>query len=262
MNNWGMFQMVLWSDAANGPVVYEFDPAGVLKAFQIANNKLNSTILSQYTPPSSFIYAGLSLSANGGQNGIVWLVTGNTDLDPQPATLHAWTRTTSLRSSGTAITNATRDQPGVFAQICTAHCGERTRLCPHALECRGGVWVIGRRPATARPLISSIVNGASFLEGAVSPGELVTIFGANLGPTPASQAQVSSGSVTNTAGSTQVLIGGTPAPILYASATQINTMVPSELEDVPRKFRCKIKGKLRHRPRLRFKLLRPPVFDG
>jgi len=54
----------------------------------------------------------------------------------------------------------------------------------------------------------------------------VTIFGADLGPASASQAQVTGGSVPNTAGSTQVLIGGTAAPILYASATQINTIVP------------------------------------
>jgi hypothetical protein len=69
--------MVLWNNPSSGPMVYEYDPAGSLKAFQIVNNQINSTILSQYTPPVASLYAGLSLSANGGQNGIVWLVTGN-----------------------------------------------------------------------------------------------------------------------------------------------------------------------------------------
>ena len=26
VNTWGLFDMVLWSDAANGPVVYEYEP--------------------------------------------------------------------------------------------------------------------------------------------------------------------------------------------------------------------------------------------
>ncbi len=89
VNAWGLFEMVLWNDAANGPIVYEFDPGGALKAFQIVNNQINSTILSEYTPANSSLYAGLSLSANGGQNGIVWLTTGNYNVDDVPGTLHA-----------------------------------------------------------------------------------------------------------------------------------------------------------------------------
>jgi uncharacterized protein (TIGR03437 family) len=226
VNAWGLFQMVLWSDAANGPVVYEFDPTGVLKAFQIANNQLNSTILSEYTPSSTSLYAGLSLSANAGQNGIVWLVTGNTDLDPQPATLYALDANNLANELWNSDTNAARDQPGVFTKFAPPTVVNGRVYLPTLSNAVVVYGPLGGASTQGPAVISSIVNSASFLEGAVSPGELVTIFGANLGPASASQAQLSGGSVTKTAGSTQVLIGGTASPILYASSTQINTVVP------------------------------------
>ena len=80
--------------------------------------------------------------------------------------------------------------------------------------------------APASPAISSVVNSASFLQGAVSPGELVTIFGANLGPPSEAQGDLDGDLVADTIEDTQVLIGGTASPILFASSSQINTVVP------------------------------------
>jgi uncharacterized protein (TIGR03437 family) len=78
----------------------------------------------------------------------------------------------------------------------------------------------------ASPAISSIVNSASFLEGPVSPGELVTIFGANLGPTSQGPGTLNGDSLSKTINGTQVLFGGIPAPLLFASSSQINAIVP------------------------------------
>src|ERR1035437_248802 len=58
-------------------------------------------------------------------------------------------------------------------------------------------------------------------------GQLISIYGTQLGPTPAAGAQVNSnGVVTNSNGGTQVLFDGIAAPILYTSATQVNTAIP------------------------------------
>jgi uncharacterized protein (TIGR03437 family) len=72
--------------------------------------------------------------------------------------------------------------------------------------------------------ISGLINSASFTGGAVAPGELVTIQGIMLGP----QAGVSfsTNPVATVLGGTQVFFGASPAPILYASLTQINAVVP------------------------------------
>ena len=60
--------------------------------------------------------------------------------------------------------------------------------------------------AAPAPQISAVANAATFATGPISPGEIVTIFGANL-----------TGTVT---------FDGTPAPTIYASATQVNVSVP------------------------------------
>ncbi len=80
------------------------------------------------------------------------------------------------------------------------------------------------------PAVTSIENAASLIAGAVAPGEIVSIFGTNLGPsTPASFQLTSAGKVPTTIGTTQVFFNGTAAPLLYVSATQINAIVPYEI---------------------------------
>ncbi len=77
----------------------------------------------------------------------------------------------------------------------------------------------------------SVVNGASFQSGQIAPGELITIFGSALGPTSPVGLQLTPDgqSVTTSLGGTQVLFDGVPAPLTYASATQVNAIVPFEL---------------------------------
>lgn len=81
---------------------------------------------------------------------------------------------------------------------------------------------------TPRPSIGSIVNGASFAAGAVAPGQMFTIFGANLGPTTLtfhddlSWNQRFIGAVNGT----EVLFDGIPAPMVYTSGGQITGVVP------------------------------------
>lgn len=58
---------------------------------------------------------------------------------------------------------------------------------------------------------SGIVNGASFLPGPVSPGEVVTLFG-SIWTTPV------------------ILFNGVPAPVIYAGPNQVNVVVPFGLD--------------------------------
>jgi len=80
------------------------------------------------------------------------------------------------------------------------------------------------------PTMASIANAASLRPGTVSPGEIVTIFGYDAGPTsPASFQLDDSGNVPRTLAGTRVLFDGVPAPILYSSASQVNAVVPYEI---------------------------------
>jgi uncharacterized protein (TIGR03437 family) len=227
VNTWGLFTMALWNSAPGGPLVYEFDPDVALKAFQIVDNKINSTIISQFTPQYSSAYVGLSVSANGGQNGIVWLTTGDYSVDGVPGILHALDATNLATELWNSDTNIARDAPGAFAKFVGPTVANGRVYVP---TFSNAVTVYGQLTGTtggaATPVISSVVNSASFLDGAVAPGELVTIFGANLGPTSEEQGQVNGSYVADTIQETQVSIGGVTAPLLFASSTQINTVVP------------------------------------
>jgi uncharacterized protein (TIGR03437 family) len=101
-----------------------------------------------------------------------------------------------------------------------------------------GVSVTVIQPALATaplPPIKSVVNAASFIGGPVSPGEMVTIFGTGIGPATAAYATAdpSTGKLATTIGGVQVLFNGTPAPMIYASSTQLSAVVPYEMALIP-----------------------------
>jgi uncharacterized protein (TIGR03437 family) len=79
-----------------------------------------------------------------------------------------------------------------------------------------------------------VVNAASYISGPVSPGELVTIFGSGIGPSAAAGAVTdpATGKLATTIGGVQVLFNGTPAPMIYASSTQVSAVAPYEMAAV------------------------------
>ncbi|HEU0142011.1 MAG TPA: IPT/TIG domain-containing protein [Bryobacteraceae bacterium] len=93
----------------------------------------------------------------------------------------------------------------------------------------GGTAITELSVSDARQVaVKSVVNSASQSEGRIAPGELISIYGTGMGPqTGASFAldPVSGKANTSLAG-TEVYINGLAAPILYASDTQVNAIVP------------------------------------
>lgn len=80
------------------------------------------------------------------------------------------------------------------------------------------------------PLITAVVNSASYQQGTLAPGDVTAIFGLGLGPaalvifdptTPPIPATLPAA-----APSTSVTVNGTSAPVLYTSATTIGIIVP------------------------------------
>jgi uncharacterized protein (TIGR03437 family) len=76
------------------------------------------------------------------------------------------------------------------------------------------------------PVITSVTNAASGVSGNLAPGEMITIKGVGLGPAVGVQFSLNAaGRVDTTLAGVQVLVGGFPAAITYASATQVNAIV-------------------------------------
>jgi uncharacterized protein (TIGR03437 family) len=83
--------------------------------------------------------------------------------------------------------------------------------------------------AVGGPVISlaGVVNSASYAGEVVAPGELITIFGTTVGPSDAAGLQLDgNGNVATVLAGVQVLFDGLPAPMIYASSTQISAIVP------------------------------------
>jgi uncharacterized protein (TIGR03437 family) len=80
----------------------------------------------------------------------------------------------------------------------------------------------------------TIQNGATFIEGAVAPGEIVTLRGAGIGPEKGASGQIGSdGKVSTKLAGVQVLFDEYPAPLLYVQSQQINAIVPWEVANLP-----------------------------
>ncbi len=78
--------------------------------------------------------------------------------------------------------------------------------------------------------INIIANGASFVSGAIAPGELVVIGGSGLGPpTLVPAAPAADGSYRSQLAGATVRVNGIAAPLVYASANAVAAIVPSSV---------------------------------
>ena len=77
----------------------------------------------------------------------------------------------------------------------------------------------------------SVTNAASFAPGAVAPGELISIFGLDLGPETfvTSPGFGADGRLPTSLAGVQVTFDGRPAPLFFVSANQINLQTPYEV---------------------------------
>lgn len=99
----------------------------------------------------------------------------------------------------------------------------------------GNIFAAGQSFAIAQaaaPILrisaAGIVNAASSQAGPVAPGEIVTIYGSGIGPSVPQQLQLTADRQrisTGVAGA-RVFFDGTAAPVLYASSSQVNVIVP------------------------------------
>jgi uncharacterized protein (TIGR03437 family) len=76
------------------------------------------------------------------------------------------------------------------------------------------------------PTVAAVESAANYRGDAVAPGEIVSIFGANMGPSKIVTLQLSGGYVANLLSGTQVLFDGVPAPIVFTLDKQVSAVVP------------------------------------
>ena len=90
-------------------------------------------------------------------------------------------------------------------------------------------------PPAPQISIAGVANAASFRpvteQGGISPGQLLTLFGQNMGPVALAGLRLdSNGLVANTLVGTRVLFDGIAAPLIYTSAGQLTAVVPYSVD--------------------------------
>lgn len=115
--------------------------------------------------------------------------------------------------------------------------GDRdVKLDPHGAIIAAGSsgYVMSMHDFRVLPPILGVGNAANgSVDNALAPGELVSIYGTGIGPSTAVTAQPDSGKYPTSLGNVQVLFNDTPAPLTYASTTQINAVDSADLLDAP-----------------------------
>lgn len=82
-------------------------------------------------------------------------------------------------------------------------------------------------PPEIKPPPLVLVNAASLAQGAVAPGESVTLYGVGLGPESGTAGTLdAAGLLSNLVAGVEVRFDGVPAPLFYVQAGQINAQVP------------------------------------
>ena len=97
----------------------------------------------------------------------------------------------------------------------------------------GASWEPAGATATGTPVVfqGGIVGGADFSGGGIAPGEIVSIFGAHMGPAVGKTTDFDeeTGRLPTTFMGTTVFFDDIPAPLFFVRANQINAQVPFEV---------------------------------
>ena len=224
-----MFNFAVW-DTTGGATVFAQEPWFSLKALRLTDGQIDPTPLSEFTPPAETLYSGIAVSANGNDqaSGILWVTVGNFDVSGVPGTLHALNASDLSVELWNSDMVPDRDTLGRFAKFIppvVANGRVYIATFSNALAIYG--LLADSQNDTPAPQVTSVVNGASYLGGAVAPGEVVALFGSALGPAESAGTQLDdNGNVSSYLADTQVFFDGVSAPLLYVSATQIVAVVP------------------------------------
>ncbi|HZT31714.1 MAG TPA: IPT/TIG domain-containing protein [Bryobacteraceae bacterium] len=228
----GIFNFAVWN-RADATYVYVQEQAGVLKGYRIVNGSFETAPFSQSIARADIPRIGIAVSAAGGQDGtgIVWETTGDHTIASVPGTLHAFDASDLTNQLWTSEDNPGRDRLGGFVKFVSPTVANGRVYTP---TLSNQLVVYGLLPAggvgTAAPAVTSVANGASSVQGAISPAEVVMITGSGFGPTDQASAQVNgAGLVATELAATQVLFDGIPAPILWVGPNQVSAITPLAL---------------------------------
>jgi uncharacterized protein (TIGR03437 family) len=222
-----IFNFAVWSLGGSASV-YTQGEGEPVKCYQVTGNIVDPTPVSTALNAIPYGRIGMTISANGVQegSGILWETTGDY-FAGTAGTLHAYDASNLANELWNSDMNSARDQMSSISKFVSPTVANGKVYVPGNSNVVT-VYGLFSPPAGGgtSPSIANVANAASYFH-AVSPGALVAVFGTNLGPvTPAGLQLDASGSVATSIAGTQVLFDGVASPLIFASASQVNAVVP------------------------------------
>jgi uncharacterized protein (TIGR03437 family) len=236
-----IFTFAVWG-RGDGSYVYVREQDGSLNSFRIVGGTFQTGKVSSSGPIAGAARIGMALSANGSLDGtgILWVTSGAYQEPSQPGILHAFDASnlaTELWNSGLAPQDSLN---GFIKFVSPTVANGKVYAASSA-----SVVVYGLLAGSGqtRPAIAAAGNAASYDRSAVSPGEVIAIFGSNLGPASGMGLQLDSfGNVASLLSGTQVQFDGLAAPMVYAGAGQVNVIVPFGLSSTASQVQVLYRG--------------------
>lgn len=232
------------SGATQGTVTVSVNPAGLQVGSQTGTVRIRPTGGNPVDIPVTLTVSSPAISVDATE--LIFTYQAGASSNPAPKTVQV---NGGSSASFTAQANSTGNWLSVSPTSGTANPATLTvSVNPASLTpgttYRGTVVVSGAggtggsatidvslRVQAPAPTIAQVVNAASYSVGFVAPGEIVSLFGTNLGPTtPVGLSLDATGKVATTAGGVKVFFSGFEAPITFASANQVNVVVPYEVK--------------------------------
>ena len=223
------------------------DPTGVGDFVFRINSKGNEIV---YFNDADILFGARAIAADA--SGNVYLV-GYSDAT-FPATPGAYQTTYDGGSGNSEAVAMKLDAAGntVWATFVGRQGDRNSQNAAISLDNAGNVWLTGTGPYEYLPLLHlagpaglitsltpakpvaprvfSVLNAAA---GQVTrwfaPGEIVSLYGTGLGPATPIAATPQNGAFPTSVAGVQVLVNGTPIPLLYVSGSQINAEIPSSV---------------------------------
>jgi uncharacterized protein (TIGR03437 family) len=225
--NNGIYGMAIWPRGGSTSL-YVQEGNSQVSAYFMHNGVFSTQPLASALTTGT-AYEGLAVSANGAQagSGIVWVTFADADRIGVGGALAAFDATSLTQLWNSRI--FPEDDLGNFAKF-AAPTVANGKVYVSTFSNGVGVYGLTARSTVTSPLIGLVANAASYSGGAVSAGELLTLFGNHFGDTsvttPAFNAD---GSIASALKGTQVFFDGVAAPLLYTTNGQLGAIVPFQV---------------------------------
>ena len=206
--SFGIFNMALWN-RSDGPLLFLHPANSPFQVYRISSGRITKTPLSQSSATFGVPFEGMTLSANGTQagSGILWATTADSYPLPSTGTLHAW--------NADDLSQELWSGPmGPFVKFANPTVVNGKVYLPGASSLM--VYGLPSGVPGTTPVITGIVNAASYAAAGLAPGEITTIYGANFGE----------GATVN--------FNGMAAPMIFSTPTAVAAVVPFEVAGLAR----------------------------